>query len=159
MILIGKFNIHLSGNRNAKRSRYSFSVLSVNSHKVQAAGSQTFTPVYQPEPPTPRKEEEALKSPKYKIFTFNDLAVATRKFHHHSLLGEGGFGCVYKGWIDQNTLAAMKWGTGLAIAVKRLNVEGFQGCAEWMVSINLSPNLLLFFSNFFQVVSTFLVKS
>ncbi|KAL1832484.1 hypothetical protein ACET3Z_002135 [Daucus carota] len=125
-----------SGNRNAKRSRYSFSVLSVNSHKVQAAGSQTFIPVYQPEPPTPRREEEALKSPKYKIFTFNDLAVATRKFYPDSLLGEGGFGRVYKGWIDENTLAATKWGTGLAIAVKRLNVEGFQGCAEWMTEIN-----------------------
>lgn len=33
-------------------------------------------------------------------FTFRDLAVATRNFRPDCLLGEGGFGRVYKGYLD-----------------------------------------------------------
>jgi len=51
------------------------------------------------------------------------------------MLGEGGFGCVYKGWVDEHTLAPARPGAGKLIAVKRLNQEGFQGHKEWLVSI------------------------
>jgi hypothetical protein len=51
------------------------------------------------------------------------------------VLGEGGFGSVFKGWIDENSLAPAKPGTGIVIAVKRLNQESFQGHREWLVSI------------------------
>lgn len=37
-----------------------------------------------------------------KIFTFRELAAATRNFRGDCLLGEGGFGRVYKGRIDSN---------------------------------------------------------
>lgn len=37
-----------------------------------------------------------------KIFTFRELAVATRNFRGDCLLGEGGFGRVYKGQLDSN---------------------------------------------------------
>ncbi|KAG6754545.1 hypothetical protein POTOM_040332 [Populus tomentosa] len=33
------------------------------------------------------------------VFTFRELAVATKKFNPHCLVGEGGFGRVYKGYI------------------------------------------------------------
>lgn len=85
-------------------------------------------------PPTPRSEGEILQSPNLKSFTFNDLKTATRNFRPDSVLGEGGFGSVFKGWIDEHTLAAAKPGTGIVIAVKRLNQEGFQGHKEWLVS-------------------------
>ncbi|CAN1172953.1 Serine/threonine-protein kinase BIK1, partial [Linum perenne] len=32
-------------------------------------------------------------------FTFGDLKAATRNFRSDSLIGEGGFGCVFKGWV------------------------------------------------------------
>ena len=35
-----------------------------------------------------------------KIFTYNELSDATKSFASESLLGEGGFGRVYKGYID-----------------------------------------------------------
>lgn len=51
------------------------------------------------------------------------------------MLGEGGFGLVFKGWIDEQSLAAAKPGTVTVIAVKKLNQEGLQGHQEWLVSV------------------------
>lgn len=68
-----------------------------------------------------------------KSFSFNDLKNATKNFRSESLLGEGGFGCVFKGWIDGNTLAPTKPGTGIVVAIKSLKPESFQGHKEWLV--------------------------
>ena len=35
-----------------------------------------------------------------KIFTFRELAIATKNFRKDCLLGEGGFGRVYKGHME-----------------------------------------------------------
>lgn len=59
--------------------------------------------------------------------------MATRNFRPDSLLGEGGFGCVFKGWIEENGTAPVKPGTGLTVAVKTLNHDGLQGHKEWLV--------------------------
>ncbi|KAF8364805.1 hypothetical protein HHK36_033220 [Tetracentron sinense] len=86
-------------------------------------------------PPTPRSEGEILQSPNLKSFSFGDLKTSTRNFRPDSVLGEGGFGSVFKGWIDEQAFTATKPGTGMVIAVKRLNQEGYQGHKEWLVSI------------------------
>ncbi|GFZ14917.1 protein kinase superfamily protein [Actinidia rufa] len=96
---------------------------------------------------TPRTEDEILQSSNLKSFSFNELKTATRNFRPDSVLGEGGFGCVFKGWIDEHTFTAAKPGTGIVIAVKRLNQEGFQGHKEWLAEINYlgqlyHPNLV-----------------
>lgn len=85
-------------------------------------------------PATPRSEGEILQSSNLKSFTFSELRNSTRNFRPDSVLGEGGFGSVFKGWIDEHSLAASKPGTGIVIAVKRLNQEGLQGHKEWLVS-------------------------
>ncbi|MQL87328.1 hypothetical protein Taro_019862 [Colocasia esculenta] len=85
-------------------------------------------------PPTPRGDGEILQCPSLKSFTFSELRTATRNFRPDSVLGEGGFGCVFKGWIDEHALTAAKPGTGMVIAVKKLNQEGLQGHKEWLVS-------------------------
>lgn len=85
-------------------------------------------------PPTPRSEGEILQSSNLKSFSYADLKMATRNFRPDSVLGEGGFGSVFKGWIDENSFAASKPGTGMVIAVKKLNLESFQGHKEWLVS-------------------------
>lgn len=85
-------------------------------------------------PQTPRSEGEILQASNLKSFTLSELKTATRNFRPDSVLGEGGFGSVFKGWIDENSLAAAKPGTGIVIAVKRLNQDGFQGHREWLVS-------------------------
>ncbi|KAM5556387.1 hypothetical protein ABKV19_024007 [Rosa sericea] len=82
-------------------------------------------------PSTPRTEVEIL----LKSFFFNELKTATSNFRPDNVLGEGGFGPVFKGWIDQNSLAAAKPGEGMAVAIKRLNQESYQGREEWFREI------------------------
>ncbi|KAK9998627.1 hypothetical protein SO802_018230 [Lithocarpus litseifolius] len=87
-------------------------------------------------PQTPRSEGEILQATNVKSFSFAELKTSTRNFRPDSVLGEGGFGSVFKGWIDENTFAAAKPGTGIIIAVKRLNQESFQGHKEWLAEVN-----------------------
>lgn len=95
---------------------------------------------------SPRSQAEILKSPNLKSFSFNVLRTSTRNFRPDSVLGEGGFGLVFKGWIDEHSLSAAKPGTGTVIAVKRLNQEGLQGHQEWLVSINYKNSPIFFTS-------------
>ena len=109
----------------------------VNSKSIDGAdlsGSISKASSVSSVPSTPRSEGEILQSSNLKNFSLADLKMATRNFRPDSVLGEGGFGSVYKGWIDENSFAAAKPGTGMVIAVKRLNLEGFQGHKEWLVS-------------------------
>lgn len=68
-----------------------------------------------------------------KSFSFIDLKNATKNFRSESLLGEGGFGCVFKGWIDEHSYLPTKPGTGIVVAVKKLKRESLQGYKEWLV--------------------------
>ncbi|KAL0855989.1 hypothetical protein Bca101_061142 [Brassica carinata] len=92
--------------------------------------------------PTPLISGELKYSSKLRIFMFNNLKLATRNFRPESLLGEGGFGCVFKGWIEENGTAPVKPGTGLTVAVKTLNPDGLQGHKEWLAEINFLGNLV-----------------
>ncbi|KAL3579888.1 hypothetical protein D5086_017723 [Populus alba] len=107
-------------------------------------------------PPTPRSEGEILQSSNLKSFSFSDLKMATRNFRPDSVLGEGGFGSVFKGWIDEQTFAAAKPGTGMVIAVKRLNQDGFQGHKEWLIFILHDMVLFDDFRKSFHVLSVLL---
>lgn len=64
-------------------------------------------------------------------FTLAELKAATRSFSGSNFIGEGGFGPVYKGFIDA------KLRPGLLqpqhVAVKYLDGEGDQGHREWLV--------------------------
>ncbi|KAL5710806.1 putative serine/threonine-protein kinase pbl10 [Ranunculus cassubicifolius] len=80
-------------------------------------------------------------------FSFEELKNATRNFGADVKLGEGGFGQVYKGWIDENTLTASKPGRGIAVAIKSLDVDSVQGYREWLAEVNFlgrlhHPNLV-----------------
>ncbi|KQJ89945.1 probable serine/threonine-protein kinase PIX7 isoform X2 [Brachypodium distachyon] len=85
--------------------------------------------------------EEIKVSSQLRKFAFNDLKCATRNFRPESLLGEGGFGCVFKGWIEENGTAPVKPGTGLTVAVKTLNHDGLQGHKEWVAEVDFLGNL------------------
>ncbi|XP_023533196.1 probable serine/threonine-protein kinase PBL3 isoform X3 [Cucurbita pepo subsp. pepo] len=61
---------------------------------------------------------------------------ATKNFRSESLLGEGGFGCVFKGWIDEHSYLPTKPGTGIVVAVKKLKRGSLQGYKEWLAEVN-----------------------
>ncbi|KAG4973517.1 hypothetical protein AAZX31_11G083700 [Glycine max] len=82
-----------------------------------------------------------------KEFSFANLKAATKSFKSDALLGEGGFGKVYKGWLDEKTLAPTKAGSGIMVAIKKLNPESMQGLREWQSEIDFlgmisHPNLV-----------------
>ncbi|PWA49688.1 concanavalin A-like lectin/glucanase domain, Serine/threonine-protein kinase Unc-51 [Artemisia annua] len=67
-----------------------------------------------------------------KNFTYKELKIATKDFKEESLLGEGGFGQVYKGDLEK---------TGQIVAVKQLNRDGKQGNAEFSVEVMMLSHL------------------
>jgi hypothetical protein len=96
---------------------------------------------------TPIVSDEIRRGGNLRIFSYLDLKSATRNFRPDSLLGEGGFGSVYKGWVDETGTAAARAGTGITVAVKQLNHEGLQGHKEWLAEVNFlgqlhHPNLV-----------------
>ncbi|MCO5581129.1 hypothetical protein L7F22_035006 [Adiantum nelumboides] len=71
-------------------------------------------------------------------FTFRELMAATRNFKADCLLGEGGFGRVYKGRLESS---------GQVVAVKQLDRNGLQGNREFLVEVLIlsllhHPNLV-----------------
>ncbi|RLM54642.1 serine/threonine-protein kinase [Panicum miliaceum] len=79
-----------------------------------------------------------------KLFTYEDLRLATGDFDPGQIIGEGGFGVVYRGFIDD---AVCKRYAPTEVAVKELNPEGLQGDREWLTEVSYlgqysHPNLV-----------------
>ncbi|XP_055807031.1 probable serine/threonine-protein kinase PBL23 [Solanum dulcamara] len=60
------------------------------------------------------------------VFTFRELAHATDNFNPEFLVGEGGFGRVYKGHLKR---------TNQVVAVKQLDRNGVQGNREFLAAV------------------------
>ncbi|KAI3459952.1 hypothetical protein Pfo_016615 [Paulownia fortunei] len=83
------------------------------------------------------KESNSQKGNVARSFTLKELAMATQNFREANLIGEGGFGSVYKGCLE----------SGLIVAVKQLNLDGLQGNQEFIVEVLMlsllhHPNLV-----------------
>ena len=61
-----------------------------------------------------------------RVFTFAELKSATRGFSRALLIGEGGFGCVYRGVVKVPDEANEGRDLKLDVAIKQLNRHGFQ---------------------------------
>ncbi|KMT02801.1 hypothetical protein BVRB_8g193850 [Beta vulgaris subsp. vulgaris] len=99
-----------------------------------------------PDPPGP-PPLETKPPPQLLQFTFQELKSATGNFRPDSILGEGGFGYVFKGWIEENSTSPAKPGTGITVAVKSLKPDGLQGHREWVAEVDFlgelhHPNLV-----------------
>ncbi|KAI7725067.1 hypothetical protein M8C21_018360 [Ambrosia artemisiifolia] len=94
--------------------------------------------------PRPRGQ---IVTPNLRIFTYAELQTATKNFRPNTILGEGGFGQVFKGWVDGVTYAPSKAGVGIPVAVKKLDSGSFQGLKEWQAEVEFlgkfsHPNLV-----------------
>ena len=89
-------------------------------------------------------DEETSTDSKLRIFTYCELRLATMNFHPDKALGEGGFGTVYKGWIDVVKSTEAQISSNIVVAVKMLNQKGMQGHREWLVWF-LITNFHLFY--------------
>ncbi|XP_057470221.1 probable serine/threonine-protein kinase PBL21 [Actinidia eriantha] len=83
------------------------------------------------------KEIRGQKGNVARSFTFRELAAATRNFREINLIGEGGFGMVYRGRLE----------SGQIVAIKQLNLDGLQGNQEFIVEVLMlsllhHPNLV-----------------
>ncbi|KAL6575371.1 hypothetical protein OROMI_012656 [Orobanche minor] len=66
------------------------------------------------------------------VFTLQELKVITQSFSSSNFLGEGGFGPVHKGFIDDRLRPGLK---AQPVAVKLLDLDGSQGHREWLTEV------------------------
>ncbi|GMI64071.1 L-type lectin receptor kinase IX.1 [Hibiscus trionum] len=65
-------------------------------------------------------------------FTYSDLASATNNFSEHRKLGEGGFGAVFRGYLND---------LGMEVAVKRISSGSRQGKKEYVTEVKVISQL------------------
>ncbi|KAB2633993.1 serine/threonine-protein kinase [Pyrus ussuriensis x Pyrus communis] len=107
-----------------------------SSEKVVAkeTSSQRISPSDLSNPSTTLSEDLSisLAGSNLHVFTLGELKVITQSFSQSNFLGEGGFGPVHKGFLDD------KLRPGLAaqpVAVKLLDLDGTQGHREWLTEV------------------------
>ncbi|KAH7847439.1 hypothetical protein Vadar_026036 [Vaccinium darrowii] len=84
---------------------------------------------------------QILPTPDLRIFSLSEMKIATKNFRVDRVVGQGGFGKVYEGWLVE------KNGSGLVVAVKKLDSESMQGFDEWQSEVCIlgrlsHPNLV-----------------
>ncbi|KAJ9550667.1 hypothetical protein OSB04_014712 [Centaurea solstitialis] len=67
------------------------------------------------------------------MFTYQEMRIATNMFRPYQVLGQGGFGIVYKGVIDEKVRPGY---SKIQVAIKELDQEGNQGDREWLAEVN-----------------------
>ncbi|KAK7279353.1 hypothetical protein RJT34_24402 [Clitoria ternatea] len=69
----------------------------------------------------------------FRLFTYNQLKLATRNFHSSDKVGEGGFGSVYKGKLGDGSFVAVK--------VLAVEVESMRGEREFVSELATLANM------------------
>ncbi|CAL5350474.1 unnamed protein product [Camellia sinensis] len=119
--------------RNFSRCRPSRSDLSKNIGPLPSFRRLSFSDLSRSSS-TSRINEDLAQSFGSDLYDFqlSELRAITHNFSSNFLLGEGGFGRVHKGYIDDNLRQGLK---PQPVAVKLLDIEGLQGHREWLAEV------------------------
>ncbi|KAB1211458.1 Receptor-like protein kinase FERONIA [Morella rubra] len=106
------------------------------SKRVKASGSGTSDPrskwISFPKTKSTQMQGSSLPSNLCRHVSFAEIKAATKNFDDVLIIGVGGFGNVYKGYID---------GATTAVAIKRLKSGSQQGAQEFMTEIVMLSQL------------------
>lgn len=95
--------------------------ISKNSQFSAASGDEAFP------------HGQILPSSNLREYSLAELKAATKNFRAEAMLGEGGFGKVYKGWLEEKGYG--RKGNSMVIAVKKLKSDSLQGIEEWQSEV------------------------
>ncbi|PIN16115.1 Serine/threonine protein kinase [Handroanthus impetiginosus] len=130
--------------RNRSRVQKSAPILN-NQSKSDVSENERVTKSTSCSATSPRSIPELYeeKAQNLRVFTFSELRQATNNFSRLLKIGEGGFGCVYKGTIKP----VDGKGDPLVVAIKKLNRDGYQGHKQWVAEVQFlgvveHPNLV-----------------
>ncbi|KAJ4845801.1 Serine/threonine-protein kinase pcrk1 [Turnera subulata] len=123
----------ISTDREMKKSGSDFYSQNVSDFSTESSTKNSFAATL------------SLRQSNLKAFTFSELRTATKSFNRSLMIGEGGFGGVYRGVIRSPEDHSKK----IDIAVKQLSRRGLQasGHKEWVTEVNVlgvveHPNLV-----------------
>lgn len=106
--------------RELKKSGSELNSLNVSDASAESIGRTSY-------PSLPQRPSNL------RVFTIQDLKAATKNFSHSLMIGEGGFGHVYKGVIKSLEDPTRK----IVVAVKQLGRRGTQGHKEWLTEVDI----------------------
>ncbi|OAY38866.1 serine/threonine-protein kinase PCRK1 [Manihot esculenta] len=123
-------SISMSTDRDVKRSGSDFNSQNVSDFSSESSAKNSFAVLSQ-------------RQSNLRVFTSSELKTATKNFSRSLMIGEGGFGSVYRGVIRSSEDSSKK----IDIAVKQLSRRGLQGHKEWVTEVNVlgvveHPNLV-----------------
>ncbi|XP_044460785.1 serine/threonine-protein kinase PCRK1 [Mangifera indica] len=113
----------MSTDRDMRRSGSEFNSQNVSDLSTVASTKNSFAVLSQ----------LSQRQSNLRVFTFSELKTATKNFSRSLMIGEGGFGGVYRGVIRSTEDSSKK----IDIAVKQLSRRGLQGHKEWVTEVNV----------------------
>ncbi|KAL0460322.1 UNVERIFIED_CONTAM: Serine/threonine-protein kinase PCRK1 [Sesamum latifolium] len=86
-----------------------------------------------------------------RVFTFSQLKSATRGFSRSLVIGEGGFGCVYRGRVKVvDSESGLE--SDVDVAIKQLNRNGCQACPlTFFVCLSIRPQAISLYKTVLRV--------
>ncbi|CAN6549123.1 unnamed protein product [Malus baccata var. baccata] len=123
--------------RRSPLQERNFSVSDIGAEKKRSKSARATTNSNTPSPKDwnlerVNKKDGVLRDYRLYCFCYSALKASTRKFSSKNLIGQGGFGDVYKGYVSYcNMNAAAKPSEGFPIAVKRIRKTALQGDEQW----------------------------
>eukprot|EP00257_Ricinus_communis_P022261 XP_015581941.1 serine/threonine-protein kinase PCRK1 isoform X1 [Ricinus communis] len=123
-------SMSMSTDRDLKRSGSEFNSQNVSDFSTESSTKNSFAAL-------------SLRQSNLRVFTFSELKSATKNFSRSLMVGEGGFGSVYRGVIRSTEDPNKK----IDVAVKQLSRRGLQGHKEWVTEVKVlgvveHPNLV-----------------